>query len=125
VLTRTGVVAVSPREALVVTRMSQDPSNSCVGVSVGRDDLPQCCAGSAQCVVLGVSVDARRDRGIGMAEPLGDYSHRHAPEVQRRAARVAGIVQPIGRTPAAVVSRCHMFVSAPGVYGCPASLHAM
>jgi len=30
----------------------------------------------------------------------------------------------IGRTPAAFVNLCHMFVNVPGAYGSPASLHA-
>lgn len=59
-----------------------------------------------------------------MAQPLGDDGQRHAPKVQRRAARMAGVVNRIGRTPAAVVNRCHMFVNAPGVYGSPASFTA-
>ena len=59
-----------------------------------------------------------------MAQPLGDDGQRHAPKVQRRAARMAGVVQPDRAHTAAVVNRCHMFVNAPGVYGSPASFTA-
>ena len=54
--------AVNPFEALVVTRMSQGPSNSCAVSFAGRDNLPQRFAGGSQCVVLGVGVsNARKD----------------------------------------------------------------
>lgn len=60
-----------------------------------------------------------------MTQPLGDHRHGHAPKVQRRAARVAGIMQPDRANTGRRRQPGHMFVNAPGVYGPPASLHAM
>jgi hypothetical protein len=87
-LIQIGLRAGNASEALSVTRMSQDLSNSCAqqGLSAGRDNLPERYAGGPQCVVLGVGVDACRDRGIGMSQPLGDDGHRDTPKVQRGAA---------------------------------------
>jgi hypothetical protein len=50
----------------------------------------------AQRLVLRVRVDARGRRGVGMGRATWRYGQRDAPKVQRRAARVAGIVQPDG-----------------------------
>ena len=87
-LMKIGLRAANACEALSVTRMSQDLSNSCaqLGLSAGRDNLPERCASVSQCVVLRVGVDACRYRGIGMAQPLGDNGHRDTPKVQRGAA---------------------------------------
>ena len=78
----------TPARPLIVTRMSQDSSNSCAqrGLFAWRDNLPERCARGPQCIVLRVGVDACRDRGIGMAQPLGDNGHRDTPKVQRAAA---------------------------------------
>src|SRR6185369_2232250 len=79
-LSRISLRAVNHSEAFSVTWMSQDSSNLCAKrVSARRDNLPQRCAGGAQCVVLRVGIDARRDRGVGVAQPLGDDGHRHTP----------------------------------------------
>ena len=42
--------------------------------------------GSLERLVLGVGVEARRDRGVGMPQPIGDDRQRHAAQVQRGAA---------------------------------------
>jgi hypothetical protein len=50
--------------------------------------------GVTQRFVLGVRIDARRDRGVGVPQPLRDDGQRHAPKVHRGPARVTGVVQP-------------------------------
>src|SRR5882757_7608920 len=54
-----------PQTSLSVTTLSQLPQNSLTG----RDNLPQRHPGRRQRIVLGVRVDARRDRRVGMPQP--------------------------------------------------------
>jgi hypothetical protein len=45
----------------------------------------QALPGSLERIILGVRIDARRRRGVGMAEPRGDDGQRHAAQMQRGA----------------------------------------
>jgi hypothetical protein len=74
--------------------LTESPTFMQQRLSARRDNLPERCTCGAQGVVLGVCVDARRGRRIGVAEPLGDDGHRHAPKMQSGAARMPGVVQP-------------------------------
>ena len=55
--------------------------------------------GGGQRLVLGVGVDARRDRGIGVAEPFGDHGQRNPAQMQSCAAGMTSIMQPDGPHP--------------------------
>jgi hypothetical protein len=65
------------------------PSSGTPGVGASYDEAMP---GSLERLVLVVGVEARRDRGVGMPQPLGDDRQRHAAQVQRGAARVTGVM---------------------------------